>query len=62
MTQKDIHNILVKADDVYKAHIMKYCDCDIEKIKKFEQQMADIINIATETIGEAWGYMNEEIK
>lgn len=62
MTKKDIHNILIKSDDAYKAQVMKYCDCDIEKIKKFEQQMADIINIATETIREACGYMNEEIK
>lgn len=61
-TQKDIHNILIKADDTYKAQVIKQCDCDVEKIKQFEQKMADIINIATETTGKAWGYMNEELK
>lgn len=61
MTQKDIHSILIKTDDLYKAQVIKCCDCDIEKIKQFEQQMADIINIATETIWEAWGYMNTEM-
>lgn len=61
-TQKDIHNILIKADNTYKAQVIKQCGCDIEKIKNFEQQMADIINITTETIGKAWRYMNEELK
>lgn len=62
MTQKkEIHNILIKADDTYKAQVIEQCDCDIEKIKKFEQQMADIINLATDTIGKAWSYMNTEI-
>lgn len=61
-TQKDIHNILTKADDVFKAQIMKQCGCDIEKIKRLEQLLADIVNVSTETIGKAWGYMNEELK
>lgn len=61
LTQKDIHNILIKSDYICKAQIIKQCGCDIEKIKNFEQQMADIINITTETIGKAWGYMDEEI-
>lgn len=61
-TQKDIHNILIKADDVYKAQIIKQCDCNIEKIKRFEQLLADAVNISAETIGEAWGYLNEELK
>lgn len=62
ITQKDIHNILVKADDTYKAELIKQCDFDIEKIKEFEQLIADTINISAETIGKAWCYMNEEIK
>lgn len=31
MTQKDIHNILIKADDTYKTQVIKQCGCDIEK-------------------------------
>lgn len=61
-TQKDIHNILIKADDTYKAQVIKQCDCDIDKIKNFEQLLADVINTSTETIKKAWGYMNEELK
>lgn len=62
MTQKEIHNILIKADDTYKAQIIKQCGCDIEKIKNFEQLLADVVNISAETIGKARGYMNEELK
>lgn len=61
MTQKEIHNILIKADDTYKAQVIKQCDCDIEKIKQSEQLLADVINIFAETIGKSWGYMNTEI-
>lgn len=60
-TQKDIHNILIKADDTYKAQVIKQCDCDVEKIKQFKQLLAGIVNISAETIGKAWGYMNTEI-
>ena len=34
MTQKDVHNIFVKADMSYKAELIKQCDYDIEKIKQ----------------------------
>lgn len=61
-TQKDIHNILIKADDAYKAQVIKQCDCDVDKMKQFEKTLADIVNISAETIGKAWGYMNEELK
>lgn len=61
-TQKDIHNILVKADGIYKANLIKQCGCDIEKIKEFEQLITNIVNFSAETIGKAWEYMNEEIK
>lgn len=61
MTQKEIHNILIKTDDTYKAQVVKQCGCDIEKIKQFEQLLADVVNISSETIGEVWGYMNTEI-
>lgn len=62
MTQKEIHNILIKADDKSKAEFIKQCGCDIDRIKETEQFIADIINISAETIGKTWGYMNEEIK
>lgn len=61
-TQKDIHNILIKSDYTYKAQVIKQCGCDIEKIKQFEQLLSDVVNISAETIGKAWGYMNEELK
>ena len=62
MTQKDIHNILIKADDTYKAELVKQCGCDVEKIKEFENMLANIVNVSVETIGKAWAYMNEELK
>lgn len=61
MTQKEIHNILIKADDTYKAQVIKQCECDVDKIKEFEQLLTDIVNISAETIGKAWEYMNTEI-
>lgn len=61
MTQKEIHNILIKTDDKSKAEFIRQCGCDIDKIKETEQLMADIINISAETIGKAWGYINTEI-
>lgn len=61
MTQKEIHNVLIKADDTYKAQFIRKFGCDIEKIKSFEQTLADIINISSETIGKAWEYINTEI-
>lgn len=62
ITQKDIHNILIKADDTYKAELIKRCGCDIEKIKEIENILANIMNASAETIGKAWAYMNEELK
>lgn len=61
MTQKEIHNILIKADDTYKSQLIKQCGCNVEKIKQFEQLLADVVNISAETIGKAWEYMNTEI-
>lgn len=60
-TQRDIHNMLTKADDAYKVQVIKQCDCDIEKIKHFEQMLADITNASAEATGKVWAYMNEEI-
>lgn len=61
ITQKGIHNILIKTDDAFKTQIIKQCDCDIEKIKQFENLLADIVNASSEVIRKVWGYMNEEI-
>lgn len=60
ITQKDIHNILIKTDDAFKAQVIKQCDCNIEKIKQFEKLLTDTVNAFTETIGKVWKYMNEE--
>lgn len=61
ITQKDMHNILVKMDMSYKAEVMKQCDFDIEKIKEFESMLANICNISTETVSKALAYMSKEI-
>lgn len=62
MTQKDIHNILVKADMKYKAEVIKQFGYDVEKIKGFERILAGICNSVTETVGKALVYMNTEIE
>lgn len=35
MTQKDIHNILVKSDMKYKQEIIMQCDYDIQQFTSF---------------------------
>lgn len=62
MTQKDIHNILIKADDAYKERIIEEFNCDIEAIKEFESVLANLVNGSVEMIGKARDYMNEELK
>lgn len=61
ITQKDIHNILIKSDMKYKTELIKQCVFDIEKIKEFESMLANICNVSTETVGKALAYMSEEI-
>lgn len=61
ITQKDIHNILVKADMSYKAELIKQCGFDVDKIKEYESMLANICNIATETMKKPLEYMNMEI-
>lgn len=62
MTQKDVHNIFVKADMSYKAELIKQCDYDIEKIKQFENMIANICNASIKAVSEVLAYMNTEIK
>ena len=45
ITQKDIHNIIVEnASDFQKIYLSMQCGGDVEKIKEFEQSMANIVN------------------
>ena len=45
VTQKNIHNIIVEnASDWEKIYLSMQCGGDIEKIKEFEQSMANIVN------------------
>ena len=64
MTQKDIHNILVKSDMKYKQEIIMQCDYDINKIKEFESAIAKVCNVCNEyikTVSEVLAYMCTEI-
>ena len=45
VTQKDIHNSIVEnASDLQKRYLSMQCGGDVEKIKEFEQSMANIVN------------------
>ena len=45
VTQKDIHNNIVEnASDWQKRYLSMQCGGDVEKIKEFEQSMANIVN------------------
>lgn len=45
ITQKDVHNsIVINANDWQKRYLSLQCGGDIEKIKQFEQTMANMIN------------------
>ena len=62
ITQKDMHNIIVKtSSDDLKISLIKSCGGDVEEIKKFEQQLADLSNTISETIGKAVDYLNTEV-
>lgn len=61
ITQKDMHNILVKMDMSYKAKVAKQCNFDVEKIKEFESMLANICNISIETVSKVLDYMSKEI-
>lgn len=61
MTQKDIHNILVKSGMKCKQEIIMQCDYNIDKIKEFESMMAEICNESIKTVSEVLAYMCTEI-
>ena len=45
ITQKDVHNSIVKNATVWqKGYLSLQCDGNVEKIKKVEQTMANMIN------------------
>ena len=45
VTQKDIHNNIVEnASDWQKRYLSMQCGGDVEKIKEYEQNMANIVN------------------
>ena len=51
VTQKNIHNIIVEnASDWEKIYLSMQCGGDIEKIKEFEQSMANIVNGVVECL------------
>ena len=51
VTQKDIHNNIVEnASDWQKRYLSMQCGGDVEKIKEFEQSMANIINGVVECL------------
>lgn len=63
ITQKDVHNGIVKNGNAYqKAYLYLHCGNDVEKIKKVEQSMANIINVYAESIkGAGMEYLNKEV-
>lgn len=62
ITQKDIHNIIVDhADASQKAYFSMLCGNDVEIIKKEERIIADLINIAIDSLASPGGrYLHEK--
>ena len=63
LTQKDIHNHLVNNTEPWqKSYISMQCGNDIEKIKKMEQGIADLVNGIVETIKtDGFDYLSKEL-
>ena len=62
LTQKDIHNILVKCmTQQQKIEIVKNVGGDVNALKKVEKTVADIANNLTEVFSEGLDYMNKEL-
>nr|DAN90025.1 MAG TPA: hypothetical protein [Bacteriophage sp.] len=61
VTQKDIHNsIVVNASDWQKSYLSLQCGGDVEKIKKVEQTMANMINGISKALeNSGTDYLNE---
>lgn len=51
VTQKDVHNsIVINANDWQKCYLSLQCGGNVEKIKKIEQTMANMINGISEIL------------
>ena len=63
LTQKDIHNHLVNNTEPWqKSYISMQCGNDVEKIKRVEQGIADLVNGIVETINtDGFDYLNKEL-
>ena len=62
LTQKDIHNILVKCmTQQQKIEIVKNVGGDVNALKKAEKTVADIANNLTEVFSEGFDYLNKEL-
>ena len=62
ITQKDIHNILVKCmTQQQKIEIVKNVGGDVSALKKAEKTVADIANNLTEVFSEGLDYLNKEL-
>lgn len=64
ISQKDIHNHLVNNTESWqKAYISMQCGNDVEKIKKMEQGIADLVNGVISAIADnpSFNYLNKEI-
>lgn len=62
LTQKDIHNILVKCmTQQQKIEIVKNVGGDVNALKKAEKTVADIANNLTEVFSEGLDYLNKEL-
>ena len=63
ITQKDIHNNIVEnASDWQKRYLSMQFGGDVEKIKEFEQSMANIVNgVVSALKNNGVDYLNERI-
>ena len=61
VTQKDVHNnIVVNANDWQKSYLSLQCGGNVEKIKKVEQTMANVINNISKAVkNSGTDYLNE---
>lgn len=62
ITQKDVHNAIAENVDPYRKAIISHnCDGDSEKIKRFEQTVADILNGIIKSIqNSGTDYLNQK--
>lgn len=63
LTQKDIHNHLVNNTEPWqKSYISMQCGNDVEKMKKMEKGIADLVNGVVGAIKtNGFDYLNKEL-